>query len=147
MYQGSARGDCKELKRPSNQKRDYHNFHLSRFLEEKLMRDLKEQEMESDLRSQQVENWKTAEETECDKVLHRLLALGKKDDEIVSIFCDDLDNRPKFNKMIYVNSKLVNDILFAWDNCLDANITDLGEARETNKLPGRYEDFNDSVSF
>ena len=134
---------------PSNQKRDYHNFHLSRFLEEKTMfnKNYKEQEMESDLRSQQVENWKTAEETGCDKVLHRLLALGKKDGEIVSIFCDDLDNRPKFNKMIYVNAELCDKIMFAWDNCLDANITYNHEARKTNALPGRYEDFNDTVPF
>jgi predicted amidophosphoribosyltransferase len=107
----------------------------------------KEQEMGSDLRSQQVENWKTAEETECDKVLHRLLALGKKDDEIVSIFCDDLDNRPKFNKMIYVNAELCDKIMFAYDNCLDAEQTDHREARETNNLPGRYENFNDSLPF
>jgi hypothetical protein len=118
------------------------------------MRETTENKIESEIRDggmeerrKQTEKWKISEETECDKVLHSLLALGKKDDEIVSIFCDDLDNRPKFNKMIYVNAELCDKIMFAWDNCLDANITDFREARETNKLPGRYEDFNDVVPF
>jgi hypothetical protein len=102
------------------------------------MKDLTEQKIESDIRSQQVENWRTAEETESDKTLHSLLGLGWNKEEILNEFCKDLSNEPKFNKMMYVNKDLCFSIVDAWFNCLDANSSDNGEAR------GRFNSVNDN---
>lgn len=110
------------------------------------MNDLIDQKIESEIRSQ-VEDWRTAKETESDKNLHSLLSLGWNNEEIINEFCKDLETKPVFNKMTYVNPALCNKIQDAWNNCLEANITDHKEARETNALPGEYPEEVNSIPF
>ena len=101
--------------------------------------DLTEQKIESDIRNARLEEWRTAEETDSDKVLHFLISCGKKNDEIIKEFCLDLESKPKFNKMTLVNRELCENIIYAWENALECNITDNHEAHETNAVPGQYD--------
>lgn len=74
-----------------------------------------------------------------DETLFHLIAFGKKDNEIIREFCKDLDSKPVFRTMLKIQPELCDDIVFAWQNALEANITDNHEARETNACPGSYD--------
>jgi len=102
--------------------------------------DFTSEKIQEEIRNGQVKDWREAKETEADKYLHRLLALGRKDDEIITEFCSDLDERPTFSKMLFVNPELCDKIDYAWSNALDANITDHHEGFSINACPGSYDD-------
>jgi len=104
-------------------------------MSETLMTNLTEQKIESEIREGGME-------TADDSNLHNLIAFGKTEDEIIKAFCEDLDSKPTFNTMLTLNpftQNLCENIIYAWENALECNITDNHEAHEANAVPGQYD--------
>ena len=60
------------------------------------------------------ENWLKAEETESDKELKNLLSFGWNKEEVLNEFSKK-EEKPKFNKMIFVNEELCKMIVSEWE--------------------------------
>lgn len=60
------------------------------------------------------ENWLKAEATTSDKSLANLISGGWKNDKIINEFAKDKE-KPKFNKMLFVNEELCKMIVSEWE--------------------------------